>query len=70
MLQIVFTVVLTPLLNVVVDLDIVCRIETVFNSDRILVMEQGCIMEFAPPGELLNNHDSLFYSLSREYYST
>ncbi len=26
-----------------------CRVETVLNSDRILVMDQGLIKEFAPP---------------------
>ena len=39
------------------------------NSDRILVMEQGSVQEFASPGELLGNHDSLFYSLYKEYYA-
>ncbi len=26
-----------------------CRVETVLNSDRILVMDQGLKKEFAPP---------------------
>ncbi len=40
-----------------------CRVETVLNSDRILVMDQGLIKEFAPPKELLDNRDSFFSAI-------
>lgn len=43
----------------------ILRIDTVLKSDRILVMEQGLVKEFAPPQELLENHDSFFYFLYR-----
>lgn len=33
---------------------------------RILVLDNGEIAEFAPPETLLDNPDSLFYSLSKE----
>ena len=37
-------------------------------SDRILVMEHGTVKELASPDKLLDDHDSLFYSLYREYH--
>lgn len=43
------------------------RIDTVLKSDRILVMEQGLVKEFASPHELLNDHDSFFYSLYHKH---
>lgn len=43
------------------------RIETVLNSDRILVMEQGEIRELGTPRELLDNHNTLFARLFREH---
>ena len=43
------------------------RIDTVLNSDRILVLEQGRVKEFASPHDLLDNTDSFFYSLYRQH---
>ena len=40
-----------------------CRIEAVYNSDKILVMDNGRVKEFSPPQELLNNPRSLFKAL-------
>ena len=37
------------------------------SSDRILVMEQGLVKEFATPRELLDNNKSFFYSLYKQH---
>ena len=39
------------------------RLDTIIDSDRILVMNAGVVSEFAPPHELLQNPESLFYEL-------
>ena len=39
------------------------RLDTIIDSDRILVMNAGVVSEFAPPDELLQNPESLFYEL-------
>ncbi|KAG2214416.1 hypothetical protein INT47_000972 [Mucor saturninus] len=47
-------------------LTIAHRINTVLDSDRILVLDNGLIGEFDTPKNLLSNHESMFYSLSKE----
>ena len=44
-------------------LTIAHRINTVLDSDRVLVMKEGHVAELAPPGDLLQNPQSLFYQL-------
>ncbi|KAI2499416.1 Abc transporter [Fragilaria crotonensis] len=39
------------------------RLDTIIDSDRILVMNAGVVSEFASPHELLQNPESLFYEL-------
>ena len=46
---------------------LLCRVETVLTSDRILVMEQGQVREFGAPAELLDSPGSLFSALFREH---
>jgi ABC-type multidrug transport system fused ATPase/permease subunit len=41
-------------------LTIAHRINTIMDSDKILVMQDGKAAEFAPPQELLEKDDSLF----------
>ncbi|KAF9930603.1 hypothetical protein FBU30_000306 [Linnemannia zychae] len=47
-------------------LTIAHRIKTVMDSDRILVMEQGRIVEFEAPKVLLQREDSLFFKLAQQ----
>jgi ATP-binding cassette subfamily C (CFTR/MRP) protein 1 len=39
------------------------RLETIRNSDRVLVMDDGKVVEFAPPDELASNPNSRFAQL-------
>lgn len=47
-------------------LTIAHRINTVLNCDRIILMENGYVMEFDTPKNLLYNKQSLFYMLAKE----
>ncbi|CAL1193871.1 unnamed protein product [Candida parapsilosis] len=42
------------------------RLNTILDSDRILVLEKGQVAEFDTPQELLKRKDSLFYSLCKQ----
>lgn len=47
-------------------LTIAHRINTVMDSDRILVLDKGSVAEFDSPEMLLKNKSSLFYGLAKE----
>lgn len=47
-------------------LTIAHRLDTIMDSDRVLVLEKGQVKEFDSPETLLKNPDSEFYSLCRE----
>ncbi|KAI1317577.1 hypothetical protein EDD11_008147 [Mortierella claussenii] len=47
-------------------LTIAHRINTVMDSDRIMVLDQGRVAEFETPAKLLADSGSIFYSLAKE----
>jgi len=47
-------------------LTIAHRLNTIMDSDRVLVLDKGKVMEFDSPSTLLKNPDSIFYSLAKE----
>ncbi|KAF9984046.1 Multidrug resistance-associated protein 1 [Mortierella antarctica] len=47
-------------------LTIAHRIKTVMDSDKILVLERGRVVEFDAPGKLLKDENSLFYKLAEQ----
>ncbi|KAI7889943.1 multi drug resistance-associated protein MRP [Mucor mucedo] len=47
-------------------LTIAHRINTVLDSDRILVLDKGSIAEFESPTKLLEDKQSIFYSMAKE----
>ncbi|CAO3572885.1 unnamed protein product [Mortierella alpina] len=50
-------------------LTIAHRINTILDSDRILVLEHGRVAEFDKPSVLLADHNSIFYSLVNSHDS-
>ncbi|KAH0816952.1 hypothetical protein GEV33_005840 [Tenebrio molitor] len=42
------------------------RLNTVIDSDKILVMDDGCVAEFDTPYQLLQNSNGLFYAFVKE----
>jgi len=42
------------------------RINTIMDSDMVLVMSDGKVAEYDAPEKLLENHSSLFYALVEE----
>ena len=50
-------------------LTIAHRINTIMDSDKILVMKDGVVAEFAPPQELLKDETSLFSEIVRHAQS-
>eukprot|EP01127_Copromyxa_protea_P010845 TRINITY_DN2685_c0_g3_i1.p1 TRINITY_DN2685_c0_g3~~TRINITY_DN2685_c0_g3_i1.p1 ORF type:complete len:1581 (+),score=418.17 TRINITY_DN2685_c0_g3_i1:533-4744(+) len=47
-------------------LTIAHRINTILDSDRVIVLDKGQIIEFDNPQRLLSNPNSVFYSLAKE----
>ncbi|XP_078337789.1 multidrug resistance-associated protein 1-like isoform X2 [Crassostrea virginica] len=46
-------------------LTIAHRMNTVLDYDRIIVLDNGCVMEFDTPEHLLTDHNSIFYELAK-----
>lgn len=47
-------------------LTIAHRVDTIMDSDRVLVLDRGTVKEFDSPHNLLSNSDSEFFSLCKE----
>uniref|UniRef100_T1GTR9 ABC transporter domain-containing protein n=1 Tax=Megaselia scalaris TaxID=36166 RepID=T1GTR9_MEGSC len=47
-------------------LTIAHRLNTIMDSDRVIVLDKGEISEYASPSDLLNNEDSIFYSMAKD----
>lgn len=47
-------------------LTIAHRLNTILDSDRVLVLDAGKIAEFDSPKALLSNDSSIFYSLAKD----
>ena len=39
------------------------RMSTILDYDRVMVLDSGCVVEMAPPSQLLEESHSLFYHL-------
>ncbi|XP_046653460.1 multidrug resistance-associated protein 1-like isoform X4 [Daphnia pulicaria] len=42
------------------------RLNTILDSNRVMVLDKGEIKEYAPPNELLENKESIFYGMARD----
>ena len=42
------------------------RLNTIMDSNRVLVLDKGQVGEFDSPANLLSNQQSIFYSLAKD----
>ena len=47
-------------------LTIAHRLNTIMDSDRVIVLDQGKIVEFDSPPNLLKQHQSVFHSMCKD----
>lgn len=47
-------------------LTIAHRLNTIMDSTRVMVLDKGQLVEFAPPEQLLQDKNSIFYGMARD----
>ncbi|KAJ8721589.1 hypothetical protein PYW07_002364 [Mythimna separata] len=47
-------------------LTIAHRLNTIMDSTKVMVLDKGQLVEFAPPGELLQDKNSIFYGMAKD----
>lgn len=47
-------------------LTIAHRLNTIMDSDKVLVLDQGQVAEYEPPKSLLDNKNSIFYGMCKD----
>ncbi len=47
-------------------LTIAHRLNTIMDSDKVLVLDKGQVAEFESPQSLLNNRNSIFYGMCKD----
>lgn len=42
------------------------RLNTILDSDKVIVLDKGTVTEFAAPADLLANKQSAFFSMAKD----
>lgn len=42
------------------------RLNTIMDSDKVIVLDKGQVIEFSSPTELLQNKNSVFYGMAKD----
>lgn len=47
-------------------LTIAHRLNTIMDSTRVMVLDRGQLVEYAPPAQLLQDKNSIFYGMAKD----
>lgn len=47
-------------------LTIAHRLNTIMDSSKVMVLDKGQLVEYAPPDQLLADHNSVFYGMAKD----